>query len=211
MNYDNWALNMKPISKIFFKGLIAIIPLSLTLYLLFWFVGTAELALGNIFKFFFPDSWYIKGLGFVLGLPLVFFFGAFLESRTFRSLFNNLEELVLQIPVVKSVYTTIRDFSSLFSSKNKGKFKQVVLVNVPPGNGQQIGFITVSDFEEVLHTFIADDQIAVFLPFSYQMGGNTVIMSRENVTEIDMSVEDALRFIATAGVVGNVNDEKNKS
>jgi len=208
MNYDNWALNMKPISKIFFKGLIAIIPLSLTLYLLFWFVGTAELALGNIFKFFFPDSWYIKGLGFVLGLPLVFFFGAFLESRTFRSLFNNLEELVLQIPVVKSVYTTIRDFSSLFSSKNKGKFKQVVLVNVPPGNGQQIGFITVSDFEEVLHTFIADDQIAVFLPFSYQMGGNTVIMSRENVTEIDMSVEDALRFIATAGVVGNVNDDK---
>ena len=205
MNYDNWALNMKPISKIFFKGLIAIIPLSLTLYLLFWFVGTAELALGNIFKFFFPDSWYIKGLGFVLGLPLVFFFGAFLESRTFRSLFNNLEELVLQIPVVKSVYTTIRDFSSLFSSKNKGKFKQVVLVNVPPGNGQQIGFITVSDFEEVLHTFIADDQIAVFLPFSYQMGGNTVIMSRENVVKIDMSVEVALRFIATAGVVGNVN------
>ena len=205
MNYDNWALNMKPISKIFFKGLIAIIPLSLTLYLLFWFAGTAELALGNIFKFFLPDSWYIKGLGFVLGLPLVFFFGAFLESRTFRSLFNNLEELVLQIPVVKSVYTTIRDFSSLFSSKNKGKFKQVVLVNVPPGNGQQIGFITVSDFEEVLHTFIADDQIAVYLPFSYQMGGNTVIMSRENITEIDMSVEDALRFIATAGVVGNVN------
>ena len=200
---------MKPISKIFFKGLIAIIPLALTLYLLIWLASTAELALGNIFKFFFPDSWYIKGLGFVLGIPLVFFFGAFLGSRTFRSLFNNLEQLVVKIPVVKDVYTTIRDFSSLFSSKNKGKFKQVVLVNVPPGNGQQIGFITVSDFEEVLHTFIADDQIAVYLPFSYQMGGNTVIMSRENVTEIDMSVEDALRFISTAGVVGNANDDKN--
>ncbi len=201
---------MKPISKIFFKGLIAIIPLIFTFYLLFWLAGTVELALGNIFKFIFPDSWYIRGLGVVLGIPLVFFFGAFLESLTFRSLFNNLEELVIQIPVVKSVYTTIRDFSSLFSSKNRGKFKQVVLVNVPPGNGQQIGFITVSDFDEVLHTFIADDQIAVFLPFSYQMGGNTVIMSRENVTEIDMSVEDALRFIATAGVVGNAGDEKNK-
>jgi uncharacterized membrane protein len=200
---------MKPIIKIFIKGLIAIIPFTLTVYLLFWFAGTIELSLGNIFKFFFPDSWYIKGLGFVLGLPVIFFFGSFLESRTFRSLFDNFEEFVLQIPVIKSVYTTIRDFSSLFSSENKGKFDQVVLANVPPGNGQQIGFITVSDFEEVLHTFIADDQIAVFLPFSYQMGGNTVIMSRENVTEIDMSVEDALRFIATAGVVGNVNDDKN--
>ena len=200
---------MKPISKSFFKGLIAIIPFTLTLYLLFWFVDIAELSLGNIFKFFFPDSWYIKGLGFMLGLPVIYFFGGFLESRTFRSLFDNFEELVLQIPVIKSVYTAIRDFSSLFSSENRGKFKQVVLVNVPPGNGQQIGFITVSDFDEVLHTFIADDQIAVYLPFSYAIGGNTVIMSRENIVEIDMSVEDALRFIATAGVVGNVKDDKN--
>jgi uncharacterized membrane protein len=208
MNYNYWRLTMKPIIKIFFKGLIAIIPFTLTLYLLFWFAGTVELALGNIFTFFLPDSWYIKGLGFVLGLPVIFFFGGFLESRTFRSLFDNFEELVLQIPVIKSVYTAIRDFSSLFSSENRGKFKQVVLVNVRPGNGQQIGFITVSDFDEVLHTFIADDQIAVYLPFSYAIGGNTVIMSRENITEIDMSVEDALRFIATAGVVGNVSDDK---
>jgi uncharacterized membrane protein len=52
-------------------------------------------------------------------------------------------------------------------------------------------------------------EVAVFLPFSYQMGGNAVIMSREHVVEIDISVEDALRFIATAGVVGNVNDKRN--
>jgi uncharacterized membrane protein len=116
---------------------------------------------------------------------------------------------MMKIPVVKTIYTAIRDFTSLFGHEQKGKFKQVVLVTVPPGNRQQIGFITVSDFEE--YTFIADNnQVAVFLPFSYQMGGNTVIMSRENVVEIDMSVEDALRFIATAGVVGNVSDEKIK-
>jgi uncharacterized membrane protein len=83
------------------------------------------------------------------------------------------------------------------------------LVNVPPGNRQQLGSITASDLKALSYTFIADNQIAVFLPFSYQMGGNTVIMSREHVAEIDMSVEDALRFIATAGVVGNVNDKRN--
>jgi uncharacterized membrane protein len=206
MKYNHWKLKMKPISKTFLKGLIAIIPITLTLYLLFWLAGTAELALGNIFKFFFPDSWYIKGLGFVLGLAVVFFVGGFLESQTFRRRFNNVEQLVIQIPVVKTIYTAIRDFISLFSSEQKGKFKQVVLVNVPPGDRQQIGFITVSDFET--YTFIANNQVAVFLPFSYQVGGATVIMSRENVVEIDMSVEDALRFIATAGMVGNVNDEK---
>ncbi len=200
---------MKPISKTFLKGLMAMIPITLTLYLLFWLAGTAESALGNIFKFFFPESWYIEGLGFVLGLAVVFFVGSFLESQTFRRRFNNVEQLMIKIPVVKTIYTAIRDFTSLFSSEPKGKFKQVVLVNVPPGDRQQIGFITVSDIEE--YTFIADNQVAVFLPFSYQMGGNTVIMSRENVLEIDMSVEDALRFIATAGVVGNVNDGKIKS
>ena len=199
---------MKPVTKTFFKGLIAIIPLILTCYLLIWLADTAELVLGNIFMFFFPDSWYIKGLGFVLGLAVAYFFGRFLETPTFLRLFNSFEELVLQIPVFKSIYTAIRDFISLFSSEQKGKFKQVVLVNVPSGNGQQIGFITVSDFEELSHTFIADDQVAVYLPFSYEMGGNTVIMSRENVVEINMTVEDAMRFIATAGVIGNVNGDK---
>ncbi len=147
-DYANWKLKMRPISRTFVKGLIAIIPITLTLYLLFWLSGTAELALGKIFKFIFPDSWYIKGMGFVLGLVVVFFFGNFLESQTFRRLFNAFEELVIQIPLVKSIYTAIRDISSLFSSEQKGKFQQVVLVKAAPGNSQEIGFITVSDFEE---------------------------------------------------------------
>ena len=208
MNDPLWKAQMKPISKTFFKGLIAIIPLVFTFYLLFWLAGSAELMLGHIFKFFLPDSWYIKGSGFALGLAVVFFFGGFLESLIFRSLFHEFEEFVIQIPVVKNIYITVRDFSSLFSHENRSKFTQVVLVNVPSGNGQQIGFITVLNFDEVLPTFIADDQVAVYLPFSYQMGGSTVIMSRENVTEIDMTIENAMRFIATAGVVGNVGDDK---
>jgi uncharacterized membrane protein len=202
MYNDQWKVNMKPFSKTFLKGLIAIIPLTLTLYLLLWLAGTAEFALGNIFKFFLPDSWYIKGFGFVLGLAVVFFFGGFLDSLFFLRLFTLFEEQVIQIPFVKSIYTAIRDFISLFSNGQKGRFKQVVLVNVPRGNGQQIGFITVSDSDALALPFIADDQVAVFLPFSYHVGGNTVIMSRKNIVEIDLSVEDALRFIATAGVVG---------
>lgn len=204
----NWQVKMKPISRTFIKGLIAIIPITLTVYLLFWLANTAELGLGKIFKFFFPDSWYVKGMGFILGLVVVFFFGNFLESQAFRKLFHTFEELVVQIPVVKSIYTAIRDFSSLFSSEKRGQFNQVVLVKAAPGNSQQIGFITVSNFDKALPSFIAEDQVAVFLPFSYQLGGNTVIMARENVVEIDMSVEDALRFIATAGIVGNGDDEK---
>jgi uncharacterized membrane protein len=203
-------MKMQPASKTFFNGLIAIVPLALTLYLLVWLAGTAELALGNIFKFFFPDRWYIKGLGFVLGLIVVYFFGKFLDSSTFRRWFNAFEELLIQVPVVKGIYTAIRDITSLFSSEQKGKFEQVVLVEVPDGGGQQIGFVTVSSFEDKPSTFIANDKVAVFLPFSYQMGGVTIIVPRDNVQEIDMSIEEALRFIATAGVVGTVKTENDK-
>jgi uncharacterized membrane protein len=210
MNGYNRKLKMKPFTRTFLKGLIAIIPLILTLYLLLWLAGTAESVLGNIFKFFFPESWYIKGVGFVLGLAVAYFFGGFLETRTFLQMFNSFEKVVIKIPVIKSIYSTIRDFISLFSSEQKGKFKQVVLVNVPSGNGQQIGFITVSNVEGLSHKVIGNDQIAVYLPLSYAIGGNTVILSKENVVEIDMSIEDALRFIATAGIVGNTNDEENK-
>lgn len=206
--YNSWQAKMKPISRTFIKGLIAVIPITLTLYLLVWLAATAELALGKIFMFVFPESWYFKGLGFVMALIVVFFFGNFLDSQTFRRLFLSFERMVIQIPVVKTIYTAIRDFSSLFSSENRGKFDQVVLVKVASSNSQQIGFITARDDERNLPLFIAEDQVAVFLPFSYQLGGYTVIMPRENVLEIDMSVEDALRFIATAGVVGNAGEEK---
>jgi len=154
---------MKPVSKTFIKGLIAIIPITLTLYLLFWLAGTAEMVLGNIFKLFFPNSWYIKGFGFILGLVVVFFVGGFLESQAFLKRFNKFEALVIQIPFIKTIYTATRDFMSLFSSEQKGKFKQVVLVKMPQGNGQQIGFVTISDFKEFSYGFIADNQIAVFL------------------------------------------------
>ena len=65
MNNHNWKLKMKSVTKTFFKGLIAIIPLILTCYLLIWLADTAELVLGNIFMFFFPDNWYIKGLSLI--------------------------------------------------------------------------------------------------------------------------------------------------
>jgi uncharacterized membrane protein len=157
---------MKPVSRAFFKGLIAIIPLTLTLYLMVWLAATAEFALGNIFKFFLPQNWYIKEFGFVLGIIVVFFFGNFLESHAFLRLFNSFEHLMFQIPIVKSIYSAIRDFTALFSREQKGKFEQVVLVNVPHGKGQQIGFVTVSELEQAPNSFIKDDQIAVFLPFS---------------------------------------------
>ncbi len=194
---------MKQISKTFLKGLIAVVPITITLYLLYWLAVTAELVLGNIFKVFLPNNWYIKGLGFVSGLAVVFFVGGFLESETIHRLFRKAEQYVIQIPVVKSIYTAIRDLISIFASEPGKELRQVVLVDVPANGGKQIGFITRSDFSGFSDPLNADGQVAVYLPFSYQIGGFTVIMRRTSVVPLDMSVEDALRFVTTAGVVGH--------
>jgi uncharacterized membrane protein len=193
---------MKQISKTFLKGLIAVVPITITFYLLFWLAVTAELVLGNIFKFFLPTNWYVEGFGFVLGLAVIFFVGGFLESETIEKYFQRAEQYIVQVPVIKSIYTAIRDFISIFSNERGKKLRQVVLIDVPAGGGKQVGFITSSDFPQFSSAIDIDDQIAVYLPFSYQIGGFTVIMPRTAITEVDMSVEDALRFVATAGVVG---------
>lgn len=199
---------MKQISKTFLKGLIAVVPITITLYLLFWLAVTAELVLGNIFKLFLPSNWYVKGLGFISGLAVIFFVGGFLESETVQRYFQRAEQYIIQVPVVKSIYTSIRDLISILSNKQGEKLRQVVLVDVPAGGGKQIGFITTSDFPQFSDAINTDNQIAVYLPFSYQIGGFTVIMPRMAITEVNMSVEDALRFVATAGVVGDAKIEE---
>ena len=135
----NQETKMKQISKTFLKGLIAVVPITITLYLLYWLAVTAELVLGNIFKVFLPNNWYIKGLGFVSGLAVVFFVGGFLESETIHRLFRKAEQYVIQIPVVKSIYTAIRDLISIFASEPGKELRQVVLVDVPANGGKQIG------------------------------------------------------------------------
>jgi uncharacterized membrane protein len=132
---------MKPVSRAFFKGLIAIIPLTLTLYLLVWLAATAEFALGNIFKLFLPQNWYIKGVCVMPHNSI--FFGNFLESRALLKLFNNFEHLMFQIPIVKSIYSAIRDFTALFSSEQKRKFEQVVLVMSLTGKASRTIFCKI--------------------------------------------------------------------
>ena len=192
---------MKISGQIFIKGLIAIVPITFTLYLLIWLWVTAELILGNIFKSIFPDSWYFRGLGFVLIFAVIISVGNFLESYTFSQLFHKFEKVFTSIPVIRTIYKTVRDFLSLFSGQQKDKFKQVVTVDTP--YGKLIGFITVSDLEKLASDFNGKSEIAVFLPFSYQMGGFTIIVPKESVTEIALTIEEALSFIATAGIVRN--------
>lgn len=188
-----------PPLRAFFRGLAAILPLAATGALISWAVVSGETLLRNVIIHWFrlPEQHYWPGMGFVLSIALVFVTGLLMYSFVVRQIYRRLTALLERIPIVKFVYGMFVDVARLVSSAEKKPFRRVVLVKLPEGL-EQIGFVTRDDFAE--YPDIGEAKIAVYLPMSYQLGGFTVIVPEANVRELQMSVEEALRFCVTAGV-----------
>ena len=122
-----------------------------------------------------------------------------MEAVYFRRLVRWIEEGLDRIPLVKTVYGAVRDLMSLFSKAGTRKFSKVVMVKFPGLEARLVGFVTIEDF-----TGLAIDagpgDVAVYLPMSYTIGGYTVFLPRKCLTPLDMSLEDAMRFVVTAGM-----------
>ena len=191
---------MKKIGSILLKGLVTILPIGLTIYFVYWLGVTTEGLLSRPIKFVLGDSLYWPGMGLVTGFLLLFLVGLAVNAFLVRRLLGLGEELLLRVPVVKTVYSAIRDMTRLVNTdKKKGDLDRVVTVDF--GMGRLIGFVT-QEHAKTLGIGGGDDLVAVYLPKSYQIGGYTVYMSRSKVTETDLSVEQAMRIVLTGGVRG---------
>ena len=194
---------MKFISRNILAGLAAILPIVLTLYLLYWFAVTAETALGGMIRLFLPEPMYWPGMGLVAGLLVVFMLGLLMHAYVFQRLFARGERLLYHMPLIKTVYRAIRDFFDYFSPSSKKEFEQVVAVNIGDTGMQVIGFVTQAIPERLPEDFRGEDSILVYLPLSYMIGGYAVLMPRSAVRPLDMNMEEAMRFTLTAGVTGS--------
>ena len=194
---------MKFISRNILAGLAAILPIVLTLYLLYWFAVTAETALGGMIRLFLPEPMYWPGMGLVAALLVVFVLGLLMHAYVFRRLFARGERLLYHMPLIKTVYGAIRDFFDYFSPSSKREFEQVVAVNICDTGMQVIGFVTQAIPERLPEDFRGEDSILVYLPLSYMIGGYAVLMPRSAVRPLDMNMEEAMRFTLTAGVTGS--------
>jgi len=192
----------KSISKTFFTGLITLLPVVLTIYLLYWLVVTAESALGSVIRLVLPDNLYWPGMGSLAGLMIVFLVGLLMHAYMVRRLFAWGEQILYHLPLVKSVYGAIRDFFNYFSPDKKNEFEQVVAVSIGDTGMQVIGFVTQAVPERLPEDFRGEDSILVYLPLSYMIGGYAVLMPRSAVRPLDMSMDEAMRFTLTAGVTG---------
>jgi uncharacterized membrane protein len=194
---------LKHLTATFLRGLVTVLPVVLTLYILYWFAVTAERVMGGPLRWALPDWLYRPGLGIVMGVVLVFIVGLVMELYVARRLVTMGEQLLLRIPVVKTVYGAIKDFAGFISKSSKEKsMSQVVRVRIDAGM-YVLGFVTRDDFAGLPPELGGPGMVAVYLPMSYQIGGYTVILPRERIEPIPMSSEEALRFAVTAGMSRN--------
>jgi len=191
---------MRGLGRIILKGLVTILPIGLTVYFVYWLGVTAETVLSIPIKWVIDDSNYWPGLGLVTGFVLLFVVGLAVNAFLVRRFLGFGERLLLRVPVVKTVYSAIRDMTRLVNTdKSKRELERVVTIAFGPG--RVVGFVTQEQASS-LGVVDGDDMVAVYLPMSYQIGGYTVYLPRSEITATDLTVEQAMRIVLTGGVQG---------
>ncbi|MHC5079539.1 MAG: DUF502 domain-containing protein [Planctomycetota bacterium] len=190
---------MKLLGRIFAKGLLAVLPLGVTVGVLVWMGSMLETAAGKILTLAMGSEYYREGMGLVAGLVLIFLLGLLLNAWIVRKLWSTAESLVDRLPFVKILYGSVRDLMKYFGADGKKDFGQTVLVTVADGT-KVLGIVTRKSMEGFHEAFGGSQVLAVYLPMSYQVGGYTVLVPRSAVEFVDMDFEEAMRFAVTAGV-----------
>jgi uncharacterized membrane protein len=185
----------KRLLNYFFQGLLFLGPLAVTIYAVrITFLWIDGLLYKHIEEFLGLE---IPGLGLVtllLFITLIGFLGSLFFFKPFITYFD---KMISRAPLIKIIYTSVKDLLTAFVG-NKRRFNQPVLVRIGgSGSLEKIGFITNEDLSEL---GITDGRIAVYLPHSYAWSGNLFIVPVENVTRINASATNVMKYIISAGV-----------
>ena len=192
-------LSGRKLSRTFFTGLLAVLPIMVTLAVVMWLIGVADTFFGSFVRWFAPGTASLPGMGLLVSLVVIFVVGLLMQAVFFREFIKWTEEQLERVPLIKTVYSAVRDLTGFFSKKDDSRFGRVVMVAMPNLPFRLLGFITVEDLT-AFGLAQDHDTVAVYLPMSYQIGGYTVLIARQHLVEVDMSFEDAMRFLITAGM-----------
>jgi uncharacterized membrane protein len=184
---------MRKIWNTMLKGLVAVLPIGLTVYVVYWLAVTAERVFSGTIRRIIPEGAYWPGLGLIAGLVVLYLVGLAVNAYVVRRALRFGDRLFARIPVVKTIYLATRDFMRFFPASGQGSdLKRVVMV--PFGPGHAIGFVTAES-----GAALGLDE-AVYLPMSYMIGGYTVFVPRDVLEPTSLSVEAAMRIALMGGV-----------
>ncbi len=183
---------MKRLSQYFVRGLITILPVGLTVYLLYLFLSWSEALAMRVIRPFVGD-FYVPGLGLLLGVLGILVLGVIVSQPFMGRLLSLFEFPFTNLPVVKSIYSSLKSFADYFSPTHEQSPQQVVALRMPGQPLEIVGMVTRQSLADLPGGLLPGDRVAVYLPMGYMIGGYTVFVPREWVTPIDMSVEEAMR------------------
>ena len=198
---------MPPLKSVLLRGLFAVLPLIVSIALIYWLLSTGENMIGGVIQWLLPAI-YFPGLGLMIALLLVIVVGMLLQGIVARKLWNSIEHQLKRIPLLKTFYGSVQDLLSLFSGSKKKDFNKTVIVEW--GGRRFLGFVTRETFDDLPEGFAQEGDVAVYLPMSYQLGGFTILVPRDDVTPIDMTMEAAMKFAITAGVTADSDPDQDE-
>lgn len=193
---------MKSFWRTFIKGFVTVIPLFISLYLVFWILVTAESLVYGILKIVLTDKLYVPGMGIAAALVVFYMLGLLIEKqRLVRRLSDFTERQVKRIPVLKSFYSSLKSLMDFVTAaKEEEKLGKVVMVSLT-NDIQLLGFVTGDAQDHLGYSLDETEKImAVYIPMSYQVGGYTIYLPQSRMTPLDMGFEEATRLVLTAGV-----------
>ncbi|OZA29655.1 MAG: hypothetical protein B7X91_01115 [Hydrogenophilales bacterium 17-64-11] len=183
----------KHLYQYFFRGLITALPLGLTVYLLYVFLRWTETLAMQLIRPFIGE-FYVPGMGLLLGISGIFLLGFLMSQRGAGKLLSLVELPFTNLPVVKSIYSSLKDFADYFSPRrSQASQHMVVALRIPGQDLELVGLLTRQRVDDLPGGFLQGDRVAVYLPMGYMIGGYTVFVPRGWVQPIDMPVEEAMR------------------
>lgn len=189
---------MKKLAKFFFQGLLYVVPLAVTLYVIvFAFIWLDGLLRDlEVFQHEPYAQFNFPGLGLLVIILCITFIGFIGQILITAPIENRFERGLKKAPLIKVIYTSVKDLLSAFVGKER-KFERPVLVTLDKeGIMARFGFITASDLNELG----IKDKLAVYLPSSYGILGELYVVPSENVKPIDAHPADVMKFIVSGGV-----------
>ena len=195
---------MNALRKWLFTGLLVVVPGVITAWVLNWIISTLDQTLQILPAEWQPDQVlgvHIPGFGVVLTVAILLLIGAIASNFVGRKLVSWGDAIISRIPVVRSIYSSVKQVSDTVFSDSGNAFRTAVLVQWPREGVWTVAFVTGQPSGEVA-SYLRDEYVSVFVPTTPNpTGGYFVMMRKSDCVELEMSVDAALKYIVSMGVV----------
>ena len=190
--------------KYFITGLLILVPLAITAWVLNLVISTMDQSL-----LFVPARWQprtlfgfnIPGLGTLLTVVIIFLTGLLTNNLVGNYVLRVWEKLLKRIPLVNSLYSSVKQVSDTLLSSSGNAFRKAVMIPYPHQNSYTIAFLTGTPGGDVKNHLVGD-YVSVYVPTTPNpTSGFFLMMARKDVVELDMTVDAALKYIVSMGVV----------